>query len=106
MITPDAVFGLRWSGAMTTNRLQALLGQLPRGLVEIYMHPAVADRFEGHASGYRYEEEFAALCDPASRAAAQNLTHRIGGYSDVPASDTAAIRHSAGHGADRDAAGP
>jgi len=95
LITPDAVFGLRWSGAMTAARLQGLLGQLPRGLIEIYMHPAVVDRFEGHAIGYRYKDEFAALCDPASRVATRNLTHRIAGYGDVPAPDIAALAHSA-----------
>ncbi|MGA7384791.1 MAG: hopanoid biosynthesis-associated protein HpnK [Methylocella sp.] len=95
VITPDAVFGLRWSGAMTAARLQGLLGQLPRGLIEIYMHPAVADRFEGHASGYRYRDEFEALCDPASRAASRKLTHRIAGYGDVPAPDIAAIADAA-----------
>src|ERR1700730_3159651 len=42
LLTPDAVFGLRWSGAMTATRLQGLLSHLPRGLIEIYMHPAVA----------------------------------------------------------------
>ncbi len=95
LITPDAVFGLRWSGAMTAARLQALLGQLPRGLIEIYMHPAVANRFRGHAIGYRYEDELAALCDPVSRAATRQLTHRIAGYGDVPAPDIAAIARSA-----------
>jgi hypothetical protein len=78
---------------MTATRLQGLLGQLPRGLIEIYMHPAVADRFEGHAIGYRYKDEFAALCDPASRVATRNLTHRIAGYGDVPTPDIAALAH-------------
>jgi len=95
LITPDAVFGLRWSGAMTATRLRGLLGQLPSGLIEIYMHPAVADRFEGHAIGYRYKDEFAALCDPASRVATRSLAHRIAGYGDVPAPDIAALAHSA-----------
>jgi hypothetical protein len=99
LIAPDPVFGLRWSGAMTATRLQGLLGQLPSGLIEIYMHPAVADRFEGHAIGYRYKDEFAALCDPASRVATRNLTHRIAGYGDVPPPDIAApcpFRHNPG----------
>ncbi len=38
--TPDHVFGLRWSGAMTDVRLRGLLGHLPDGLTEIYLHPA------------------------------------------------------------------
>jgi hypothetical protein len=80
---------------MTATRLQGLLGQLPCGVIEIYMHPAVADRFKGHAIGYRYKDEFAALCDPASRAASRNSPHRIAGYGDVPAPDIAAIAHPA-----------
>ena len=35
MATPDAVFGLAWSGAMTRARLKSLLERLPAGVVEI-----------------------------------------------------------------------
>ena len=56
------------------------------------MHPAVADRFEGHAIGYRYKDEFAALCDPASRVATSE-PDRLAGYGDVPAPDIAALAH-------------
>jgi hopanoid biosynthesis associated protein HpnK len=62
--TPDAVFGLAWSGAMTTSRLLGLLQHLPEGRSEIYMHPATADDFAGHAPGYRYAEELKALIAP------------------------------------------
>ena len=62
--TADAVFGLAWSGAMTKARVAALLGRLPPGIVEIYLHPALTNAFAGAAPGYRYAEEFAALCDP------------------------------------------
>jgi len=41
--TPDAVFGLAWSGAMTTSRLLGLLRHLPEGRSEIYLHPATTD---------------------------------------------------------------
>ena len=61
--TPDHVFGLAWSGAMTTERLLALAGRLPAGFTEIYTHPAIAGGFEGSAPGYRYADEFAALTD-------------------------------------------
>src|SRR5262245_12192023 len=63
MSTPDAVFGLAWSGAMTAQRLRSLLERLPTGVIEIYTHPAAADVFAGHAPGYRYTAELAALTD-------------------------------------------
>ncbi len=40
---PDQVFGLRWSGAMTKERVRALIDRLPEGLTEIYLpHPQPA----------------------------------------------------------------
>jgi len=78
--TPDAVFGLAWSGAMTTTRLLGLLQHLPGGRSEIYLHPATADDFAGHAPGYRYAEELAALTAADVIAAARDL--RLGGYAD------------------------
>jgi chitin disaccharide deacetylase len=85
LITADAVFGLAWSGAVTPSRLAALLGRLPSGLVEIYMHPAVTNDFAGAAPGYRYAEEFAALCDSECIAAARRSGFALGGYADVAA---------------------
>jgi len=83
LTTTDAVFGLAWSGAMTRTRLAALLGRLPRGFVEIYLHPAVTDVFAGAAPGYRYTEEFAALCDPDCITAVRRSGYALGGYSDA-----------------------
>ena len=60
--TPDAVFGLRWSGAFSAQRMAALFRNLPAGLIEIYTHPAIADRFTGCTLGYRYSDELRALC--------------------------------------------
>jgi hopanoid biosynthesis associated protein HpnK len=85
LISADAVFGLAWSGAMTQARLAALLGRLPSGLVEIYLHPAVTNVFAGAAAGYRYAEEFAALCDPDCIAAARRSGYAFGGYTDASA---------------------
>ena len=61
----DQVFGIAWSGAMTEERLLALVPHLPDGVSEIYAHPAC-----GAASlvpGYRHAEELAALLSPALR---------------------------------------
>ncbi len=82
MATPDAVFGLAWSGAMTAARLKSLLRQLPSGTIEIYTHPAAANAFAGHAPGYRYTDELAALTDPECVAAARRLEHRLGGFAE------------------------
>jgi predicted glycoside hydrolase/deacetylase ChbG (UPF0249 family) len=80
--TADAVFGLAWSGAMTTSRLLGLLQHLPEGRSEIYLHPATTDDFTGHAPGYRYADELAALIAPEVTAAARRDDLRLGGYSD------------------------
>ena len=60
LLVPDQVFGLTWSGAMTRDRLQALVEHLPEGLSEIYLHPATGP-YPGSAKGYRYADELAAL---------------------------------------------
>jgi hypothetical protein len=39
--------------------------------------------FAGAAPGYRYTEEFAALCDTDCVAAVRQSGHAVGGYSDV-----------------------
>jgi hopanoid biosynthesis associated protein HpnK len=83
--SPDAVFGLAWSGAMTAPRLAGLIRNLPAGTSEIYLHPAVSSGFPLHAPGYRYAEELAALIDPRVAAAARAPDIRLGGYSDMPA---------------------
>ena len=84
MLTPDAVFGRRWSGAMTAERLLALLkSRSPEGLCEIYMHPATRDEFPGHAPGYRYADELAALIAPETMSALRATGRALGGYQDV-----------------------
>jgi chitin disaccharide deacetylase len=84
LATADAVFGLAWSGAMTKDRVAALLRRLPAGIVEIYLHPGTTDSFAGAAPGYRYAEEFAALCDADCIAAVRQSGYAVGGYADVP----------------------
>ena len=67
MTVPDHVFGLAWSGALDTTRLRGLIAHLPDGLTEIYTHPATNDHYPGHAQGYAYRAELAALTDPLAR---------------------------------------
>ncbi len=82
LTVPDQVFGLAWSGAMTADRLVALLDHLPSGLTEIYTHPATSNAFAGSAHGYRYTDELAALTAPVVLAVAERSGARRGGFSD------------------------
>jgi predicted glycoside hydrolase/deacetylase ChbG (UPF0249 family) len=68
---------------MTRDRVGALLRRLPAGIVEIYLHPATTDTFVGAAPGYRYADEFAALCDADCIAAVRQSGHALGGYAEV-----------------------
>jgi chitin disaccharide deacetylase len=79
---PDSVFGLAWSGAMTESRLIGLLLHLSEGCTEIYMHPATSNDFAGHAPGYRYTDELAALTAPSVVATAHRRDISLGSYSD------------------------
>ena len=83
MAAPDAVFGLAWSGAMTSQRIAKLLRHLPPGTVEIYTHPAAVNAFAGHAPGYRYTDELAALTDRECIAAAREAGYSLGGFADA-----------------------
>jgi hopanoid biosynthesis associated protein HpnK len=62
MRVADRVYGLKWSGAMTKERLGSILDALPDGLSETYMHPATGP-YPGSAKGYCYAEELEALTD-------------------------------------------
>ena len=82
LLVPDQVFGLAWSGAMTSKRLAGLIRGLPQGLSEIYLHPGLDGEFAGAAAGYRYAEEFAALVDLDVRRATQEAGVQLGGFVD------------------------
>ncbi len=81
LLTPDHVFGLAWSGAMTRDRVAALVDRLPPGLTEIYCHPATG-AYPGSAGGYRYADELSALVDPAIGAMARGPGRRLGCFAD------------------------
>jgi hopanoid biosynthesis associated protein HpnK len=80
--TPDAVFGLAWSGAMTAPRVEGLLRVLPEGLSELYTHPGTGGGFAGHAPDYRYADELAALTSPEAVALTRRSGIVLGGYAD------------------------
>jgi hopanoid biosynthesis associated protein HpnK len=75
----DQVFGLAWSGAMTTNRVAGIIERLPPGLSEIYLHPATSGGFDGAAAGYRYAEELAALLSSEVAQAVEESGAALGG---------------------------
>jgi hopanoid biosynthesis associated protein HpnK len=81
---PDQVFGLAWSGAFTQDKLQALVANLPDGLSEIYLHPAIQNQFPGSVPGYRYRDEFDALVDPSVIHAVRGSGAKLGGFADFP----------------------
>ena len=67
----DYVFGMSDSGAMDEARLLDILGKLPDGVTEIYLHPALESgaAIAPSMSGYRHADELAALLSPRVRAA-------------------------------------
>jgi hopanoid biosynthesis associated protein HpnK len=82
LTSPDRVFGLAWSGAMTEQRLAGILRHLPDGLTEIYSHPATSAGFAGAANGYRYADELAALTAPGIKDLLRATGARSGGFAD------------------------
>jgi hopanoid biosynthesis associated protein HpnK len=81
----DHVFGIAQSGAMDEARLLAILARLPRGVTEIYLHPATASdcSLSSTMSAYRHADELAALLSPRVRAALAALNVGRGGYGDI-----------------------
>jgi hopanoid biosynthesis associated protein HpnK len=81
----DHVFGIAWSGAMTEDRILALLPCLPDGVSEIYLHPAaeLTPALRAEMPGYRPTEELAALVSPLVRRRVEELGIRLTGYADL-----------------------
>jgi hopanoid biosynthesis associated protein HpnK len=86
LVTNDAVFGLAWTGHMTTDRVQALLRRLPDGVSEIYFHPAAARdaTIARLMPDYDHLGELAALTDPSLRILLQQQGIEACGYGDLP----------------------
>ncbi len=78
----DYVFGMSDSGAMDEARLLEILGRLPDGVTEIYLHPAVESgaAIAPSMSGYRHADELAALVSPRVRAAVAACGAATGGF--------------------------
>ncbi len=63
LASTDHVFGLKWSGHMTEDRIRRLLRHLPVGSAEIYFHPASYrdEDLQRLMPDYEHEAELAAL---------------------------------------------
>jgi len=82
LFAPDQVFGVAWSGAMTTERVAGVLEFLPDGISELYLHPATSNGFAGAAHGYRYADELAALIAPDVKERLRASGAKTGGFAD------------------------
>jgi hopanoid biosynthesis associated protein HpnK len=78
----DHVFGMSDSGAMDEARLLEILGRLPEGVTEIYLHPAAQSgaTIAPSMSGYRHADELAALLSPRVRSAIAASGAATGGF--------------------------
>jgi len=81
----DTVFGVSDSGSMDEARLLEILGRLPPGVTEIYLHPAVESgaAIAPSMRGYRHADELAALTSPRVRAAVAATGAATGGFRDL-----------------------
>jgi hopanoid biosynthesis associated protein HpnK len=81
----DQVFGIGSTGAMDEATLLQILEQLPAGVSEIYLHPAVATDgpISAGMAGYRHTDELAALLSDRVRAALSRPGILRGGYCDA-----------------------
>jgi hopanoid biosynthesis associated protein HpnK len=63
LTSPDHVFGIKWSGRMSAEKLRLLRRHLPPGSSEIYLHPATSHDADlaRLMPGYRHAEELQAL---------------------------------------------
>lgn len=81
----DQLLGIHHSGAMNETMLLGALKRLPRGVTEIYLHPATESgaTIAHSMSGYRHADELAALRSPRIRSALSQLRATFGGYGDL-----------------------
>jgi hopanoid biosynthesis associated protein HpnK len=85
VMSNDQLLGIHHSGAMNEMTLLESIRRLPRGVTEIYLHPATESgaAIARSMSGYRHSEELAALRSPRIRAALAQTRTVCGGYEDL-----------------------
>jgi hopanoid biosynthesis associated protein HpnK len=81
----DFIVGIAESGRFDEGMLLAALQDLPQGVAEIYLHPALSSGAQIAASmqGYRHADELAALLSPRVRACIERLSIRTGSFSEL-----------------------
>ncbi|MGO4502735.1 MULTISPECIES: hopanoid biosynthesis-associated protein HpnK [unclassified Dyella] len=85
MQSNDHVFGIRQTGAMDEQALLDVLQRLPRGLSELYLHPATHGELTPTMANYRHADELAALLSPRVRRAVAEHCQLCNGFSDPAA---------------------
>jgi chitin disaccharide deacetylase len=83
----DQVFGIAPTGRLDEGTLIDILAHLPRGVTEIYLHPATDTRqpISAAMADYRHSEELAALLSSRVAAAIASTGAVRGGYRDLTA---------------------
>lgn len=94
LLCNDAVLGLGASGGMDEAMMLRILDHLPKGIVEIYLHPATRSGREVSAAmaAYRHSSELEALMSTRVRARLIELGLTPGGFADI--ADDARLRSS------------
>ncbi len=84
IITNDAVFGIRYSGHMTRERVLDLIDEIPSGLSEMYFHPATGpwEGIDPQILDYDFAGELQALTSEDVRAKIAASGIRTLAYSD------------------------
>ncbi len=81
----DHVFGIRHTGAMDEDVMLRMLRDLPAGLTELYLHPAVHGGLTAGMADYRHADELAALLSPRVRSAIEGCCQLCRGFCDPAA---------------------
>ena len=81
----DHVFGIEHSGNMDEATLLDILRNLPRGLSELYLHPATHGGLAASMAGYQHADELAALLSPRVRATIAERYLLCRGFADPAA---------------------
>jgi chitin disaccharide deacetylase len=85
--TNDTVYGIRYSGHMTRNRVLEYLDELPPGVCEMYFHPATGpwDGIDPQIAGYDFAGELETLTSAEVRAKLDGAGITPLAYSDLRA---------------------
>jgi len=85
MVSNDRVFGIACSGRLDRRTMRSILTQLPAGVTEIYLHPAIATAqpITPSMASYRHSEELEALLAPEVMEARAVSQAAYGGYADL-----------------------